>query len=242
MPRSSEHPTQSTYELFDAFQQVGCPVCFLALRGVSHFMESMNYDSVGDQTFRTQLKEALGFCNTHAYQWLRSAFLLGTAEIYRDILQIFTESLGNAAPQSVGTFIHFPSLFHHDSTGAGVTVIRPTASCPACAHVDRTESMLVRTLIEGLPNRTFRTAYEASSGLCIPHLRMALAVSSVDTSDVLVNHALKVEEIMLTQLGEIIRKHDYRYRDEPIGDEKGAAERAVRHVAGAKNITKLQIL
>lgn len=242
MPRAPEHTAFSSYDLLDAFKQEGCPICSLTLHSVAHYMESMNYDSVGDQVFRSQLKEALGFCNTHAHQWLRTAFLLGTAEIYQDILRILVESLQKRTVHSDDLANRLGSLLHLEETGGDATIIHPTASCPACAHVARTESMLVKTLSEQLSDPSFRAVYEASSGLCIPHLRMAFAISPSETSETLRAHALHVEENMLAQLGEIIRKHDYRFRDEPVGDERGAAERAVQHVAGADNIAKLQVL
>ncbi|HEV2067498.1 MAG TPA: hypothetical protein VGR08_11750, partial [Thermomicrobiales bacterium] len=46
------------------------------------------------------------------------------------------------------------------------------------------------------------------------------------------DHALDRQDALLGHLNEIIRKHDYRHREEPSGEEKGAAIRAVRHVAG----------
>lgn len=84
-----------------------------------------------------------------------------------------------------------------------------------------------------------RTAYEASEGLCLPHLRRALGASG----DPAVFHclrerAIRTEETLLGHLNEIVRKHDYRNRQEPSGEEKGAAVRTVIHVAGAAGIDR----
>ena len=48
--------------------------------------------------------------------------------------------------------------------------------------------------------------------------------------------AIAGEERRLGQLREVIRKHDYRFRGEPTGEETGAGERAVHHVVGAPGI------
>ncbi|HWV23600.1 MAG TPA: DUF6062 family protein [Thermomicrobiales bacterium] len=244
MTDQPEYSTQTAYDLIDAFQREGCPVCSLALKSVAHYMESINYDGVSDQGFREQMKQALGFCNNHAYQWLQLAFVLGTAQMYRDILNILVMNLREQTADDVEPNNHIVSLLlHHENQSTGDTIIHPAASCPACAHLAETEAMLVSTLVSQLDMPAFLTAYLASTGLCIPHLRMAFSSpASTSARNALRDHALKTEEHLIAQLDEIIRKHDYRFRQELVGNERGAASRAVAHVAGAKRITKLQII
>jgi len=77
------------------------------------------------------------------------------------------------------------------------------------------------------------TAYAASDGLCLPHLRLALDAAPNDrVFRALRARALQTQETMIAQLNETIRKHDYRFRHEPAGEEKGSPQRAVDHVAG----------
>jgi len=239
-----EHFTLNAYDLLDAFGQDGCPICGLALRSVAHYMEAMNYDSVGDQDFRSQLRKSMGFCNLHAHQWLDTAFILGTAEIYRDVLNDLIARLREETWQPGDFADHLLSWFSHRQFDQTENILAfPTASCPACEQLAETESMLIRTLISEWDTPAFRDAYLASSGLCIPHLRMAWAAApSSSIRKNLRDHALKVEERMLGQLEEVIRKHDYRYQHEPAGKEKGAAQRVVQHVAGQDRIVKLQII
>lgn len=243
MSKRTEYSTQSAYDLVDAFKQNGCPVCTLGLHSVAHYIESTNYDSVGDVGVRHQLKGALGFCNLHAYQWLHAAFILGTAQIYHDVLGIILNDLQSTSWHPATLSDRVTSLLsHHDDEAPG-GVIQPTASCPACAVLAETEEMLIRTLMQTLADPTFRDAYAASTGLCIPHLRAALTSAPTrEAFEMLKNHAVHQEEILLAQLAEIVRKHDYRYLHEPIGEEKGAAARSVAHVAGAKGMMKPQII
>lgn len=85
--------TRTYFDLLDAFGQDGCPVCRLALAGVQHSFESINYDGVNDLGFRQQTRAAHGFCNRHAYQWLQTAHILGTALIYDQLLTDTTDVL-----------------------------------------------------------------------------------------------------------------------------------------------------
>jgi hypothetical protein len=51
--------------------------------------------------------------------------------------------------------------------------------------------------------------------------------------ELLRSRAQQTHETLVAHLNETIRKHDYRFRHEPAGDEKGSPERAVAYVAGA---------
>jgi hypothetical protein len=81
MPSSRTTETQGNHDLFDAFGQPGCPLCRLVETAVSRYMGSTNYDSVSDPEIRAHFEASQGFCNPHAHQWLREAFVLGTAHI-----------------------------------------------------------------------------------------------------------------------------------------------------------------
>lgn len=234
----------SSFDLLDAFAESGCPICRLGLRSVDRFLDAMNYDSVNDPAFREQLNGARGFCNMHAYQWLENAFVLGTAEIYRDIISRIAEDLRGLHQHAPGMAERLSSLLGSPAEGS-----RPgpasaaTASCPACAHLAETEAVLTRTLVQELGDAEFRERYEQSSGLCRPHLGPALdAAPSAAVFDTLRDAAVRQEETLVRQMDEIIRKHDYRYRDEVAGEERGAAHRAVAHAIGARNALPIQLI
>lgn len=243
MTTSNEHGTQSRFDLLDEFVEEGCPVCSLGLRRVAHYIDAINYDSVGDPGVRRQLRAALGFCNTHAHQWLRTAFVLGTAQIYQEVLGIVREEVATAPHALPALGQRLGALLGTHGPAEAAPVARPTGSCPVCLHLAETEEMLLSTLVRSLPNESFREAYLASPGLCLPHLRMALALAPPEeVATTMRERARRTEDVLLAQLAEIIRKHDYRYHDEPVGEERGAAARAVAHVAGGPGIAKSQIL
>jgi hypothetical protein len=90
----------AAFEVREALVLSGCPVCRLAVRSVGRLIQSVAYEQVNDADLRKDLREARGFCNQHAYRWLREArTVLGTALIYRDVL---TSALGAFEGAAVG--------------------------------------------------------------------------------------------------------------------------------------------
>src|SRR6187455_2433093 len=108
---------QPAYELRDALAQPGCPICFLALRSVGRYLESLAYDRVNDVAVRAALHTARGFCNPHAYRWLREARnVLGTALIYRDVIRAAAAALPARAPRQPG---RLDKLFGRGGSASG---------------------------------------------------------------------------------------------------------------------------
>lgn len=237
------HPTRTTetqgnHDLFDAFAQPACPVCRLSLRAVSHYMNSTNYDALGDPDIRARFEASLGFCNRHAHQWLDEAFVLGTAQMYRDVIRSVERGLQDQSFRAGGIGGRMSALIGKPGgPGATSPVRQPTRPCPACEVLEETESRLIRTLVKGLSGAEFRDAYATSDGVCLPHLRSAMAgASRQDAFDSLKDRALATQQTLLAHLDETIRKHDYRFQHEPAAGEKGSPERAVAYVAGASGI------
>lgn len=233
--------TQTHYDLVDAFAEDGCPFCRLGLATVHRWMDAVDYESVGDPEVRQRLRAAQGFCHEHAHQWLGQAHVLGTAQIYRDVLSELTDAL-RVLPAPRQTFLAgVASLLAPGPSqrgGAACAVLAPVGRCPACRVLDDTEAMLAETLVAGLAEAGFAAAYAASAGLCLPHLRLAVCRANDEAAFVaLRDAAIAKQERLLAQLDEVIRRHDYRFVGEPWGEERGAATRAVQHVVGARGLT-----
>jgi hypothetical protein len=77
--------------------------------------------------------------------------------------------------------------------------------------------------------------------LCLVHLRPALLEADRrEVFEALQQRAIATRETLLAHLDETIRKHDYRFRHEPAGDEKGSPARAIDHVTGRRGVTSRQ--
>jgi hypothetical protein len=233
--------TNTHYDLLDAFAEEGCPVCRLTIRAVDHFIDSINYEFVNDPGFRAEVEPAWGFCNVHAQRWLKQAHPLGTAMIYDAVLGRISDELTKLRPHHHNGFLAGMSslLASHDggADDSACANLRPDGQCPACRTRAEQERTAIDSLLEGLADRTFLQAYEASAGLCLPHLRFALCQATDERAfAVLRDQAVAQHERFRTQLHEIMRKHDYRFRDEPSGAERGSVQRAVQHIAGVPGI------
>lgn len=234
MSASDRFRTQGSWNLEDAYPDEGCPVCRIASQNVRRYLEATNYDALGDPGIRATLTESVGYCDEHAEQWLSIAFVLGTATLYRDVLQRLMSELRSLRPHRGNPGRRLAAALGARGGASGrVDLGVARIPCPACELREESETSLIRTLVGALDDAEGRTRYQTSDGLCIPHLRRALGQAKrSETFSCLRDHALARQEVLLGHLNEIVRKHDYRHREEPSGEEKGAAARAVRHVAG----------
>ena len=89
-----EQPGRHTsfYELAEAQEQAGCPICRLAERRTERHLDSLLYEAVLDASVRERLTASHGFCAAHvALLRQRPGRSLGIALIYQSILARMTE-------------------------------------------------------------------------------------------------------------------------------------------------------
>jgi hypothetical protein len=228
-------PTQTHFDLLDAFAKDGCSVCRLTIAAVETYIDGINYEAVIDPTLRAELDPAWGFCNLHAQHWVERAHPLGTALIYENVLGRIERELARAQPIRGGVLAGIGSRLGSKAC----TLLRPWGQCSICRERDREEHLITAALATGLAtDPAFCEAYGHSNGVCLPHLRMALCHAKDKRAfELLRKHALVDHRRIREQLQEIKRKRDYRFSDEPVGEERGATERAIQRVAGAPGIS-----
>jgi hypothetical protein len=226
---SSVGPRDSAaFEVLEALGQPGCAVCQLALRSVRKMIGSIAYEQVNDPPLRKELRRARGFCNRHAYMWLREAHsVLGTALIYRDVLHAALRELETGEPG--GGLLR-------GWLGAGNHHHRRRARCPACRAQMEAEARYVDVLLELTGDSAGQSALETSDGLCVRHTLAAVRAGG-PRADVLVQLTQRRVATLVAELDEVIRKEDYRFRDEPRTDgERTAPARAIGWAAGAEGM------
>ena len=67
---------------------------------------------------------------------------------------------------------------------------------------------------------------------CLPHIRLALQEAASAQRQAWIESLESRLESLSQNLGELIRKHDYRFSSEPLGDEKGSWLQALSFFAG----------
>jgi hypothetical protein len=224
--------TREYQALFEACSQEGCPLCRLALEGTRRYLASWKYDLFTDVSIREELRRTQGFCHRHTWQLAQMGAHLPLAQAYRDIVTDVIDQLkrGNdgAPPSSGGLLRRF-----FDSR-------REQTACPACLQQAKAEGHYIHTLRKALLDEAFYQQMQASDGLCLEHYRLACELKLSDTpggdwQSLLRQAQLACLQRLDEQLGEMIRKHDYRFKDEARGHEMISWKRAAGLIAGEED-------
>lgn len=232
----------SHFELLDAFHEEGCPVCRLLLKWGRSYLDSLFYEYVNDVGIRCRLRESHGFCNPHA--WMAVAIdhsQSGVAIIYEHLLNdqigAFQRLLHSIRPRFWWGRLKAKWL-RLDREPPLFALRSRTSPCPACERLDRfLEPDLTDTLLSCLSDPKFTDGFRASFGLCLPHLHNALVTGKDHPNlPVLVDLQLQKFRALRGELGEYIRKLDYRFMAEPRGDEKTAWRRAIELFVGKPEV------
>jgi hypothetical protein len=229
------------HKLLEACREQGCPVCRLEQRSVERYLDSQFYESVNSPAWRDRLRASLGFCHEHV--WLavdqRLGDALGFAIIYRDVINSTLVRLENDIPSrtsrpSIALLRRIPEQVR-SMVERILYALTPQKHCPACQYRDEMTRITISELVKELETPEMADALQASDGLCLPHLRLALeqvrTVSACET--LLAIHREKLEGLK-TDLTEFIRKNDYQSIGEGFGREADAWLRAVGMIAGSR--------
>ena len=87
-------------------------------------------------------------------------------------------------------------------------------------------------MVSALLDQGFISEFKHSSGLCIPHLKRILPKLDGNRRGIVLLHQHDCLEKLRGELAEFIRKNDYRFRDEVIGDEGDSYKRAADMISG----------
>lgn len=215
-------------DLLEACDKPGCPLCRVSLAFVRSYLESTMYERVNDGGVRAALRDARGYCNTHAWMLTEGhGVVLGSAIIQRDVLNAVLEatdapSLGRGARQYAQEILRR---------------LRPTAECPACAHRRMMEDIAIQTLLKYLDDPQLAAALDGTDGLCLAHFSRALElVENSDQLQRLLRFQRRALEGLRDELSELIRKHDYRFADEGFGEEGDSWLRATGIVSAERGV------
>ncbi len=216
------------HEILESLQAEGCAICRLAQRASDSYLRALIYEGVTDVKLREALREARGLCHRHAWRLAGTrGAVLGAAIVYRDVINTLTKALET---QSAA-----PTRFRLPGRGqpALAQALAPAAPCPACALEDDAQGRAAKILLKHLDDDAINAAYLAAGGLCLPHFQVALVHAGPGAAKTLANWQAQAWRRLRDNLDELIRKHDHRFRHEPItATEAVAWQRAVAAAAG----------
>jgi hypothetical protein len=149
-------------ELIETLAESGCVICRLATRSVSRYLDILSYENVNDVALRSTIREGIGLCNRHAWQFIDGTRTpLGTAIIYRDLIRTLQQ--GTVEP-----------IREADGVAARQRGLLPSQPCVACGALAAMVKDCAHQFQQSWADPAFRDALTASDGLCWPHLLATL--------------------------------------------------------------------
>jgi hypothetical protein len=228
------------HEIREAFGQPGCPLCRLLARSADRYLDAVLWEQVNDIGVRSELNQARGYCPQHGWLLVRAGAALGVAILTRGVVKTLLDVLASNPIQDEAESV-FQSLrrsLDRDLASRPaarlVAELSPQRPCPVCSLLESKEEDYISTLVAHLDGPgSLADAYRTSDGLCLPHFRRTLARAPSGAEARLLSAAQQaVWQRLHDDLGEFIRKSDYRFRGEPFGDEKDAWLQALEAISG----------
>ena len=240
-----EQRSRDSDSLRAACEREGCPVCSVVLEYLERSIDNWEYEGFSDVQHRHELIHSRGFCPLHTWQLAQrsNAFRLGL--IYTEILTDVEQKLDqdyrrlaatdDTASKRESVLKRWRRRWFHPKNEAPTNVNARFDQCPFCRTRSNVEQRLVSTLVQQLRAEEMRLLLSQSTGLCLLHLAQARHQAEVEEPTVL-RHVLDCQltctRRVLEEVRELVRKHDYRYSDEPRGNEMTSWRRGAELCAG----------
>jgi hypothetical protein len=214
-------------QLVEALDQPGCPLCRERLRSERWEIEMFVRDGRFSREARPLFLAGGGYCNRHA--WLLHAQLsrhengAPIADLYGMVLRHDRASL-RALRARLGS-----------RTRRQRQEMRRQA-CLACTNVEAADARHAYFFMQALQDDAVRRRYEHVDGLCVAHalsvLEEALESEQKDIAYFVIDETLRRMEGVAERLAEYDRRRDFRYADQPKGDEQHSWTDVVRLYVG----------
>jgi len=224
-------------DLIDSFKLPGCPLCNRIKELSWGFLDSLFYEYVNDVGTRVKLIRAKGFCSWHA--WMSTEIRnsdSGITIIYNHLLDIEIADLSKWAKARGYEGVR-RKLKLRKNRGPLLSSWREKASCPVCINVKDHERWNGGMLLDFIDEEEFYQEFEKSSGICINHLIYIIQTFEKHPNLLLlVETQLKKYQTLSEELGELDRKRDYRFSNEPKGLEVDSWKRVIKQFTGEREI------
>jgi hypothetical protein len=229
----SETKHLSYHALVEALDSDGCPFCVLVTGALERYFSTVLYEQVNDVDLRATLRASQGFCAAHGEMLRRARSALGSAIIHRDIMNTLARKLEEEQPPEKTPLGWLRGLAGAEERSRAA-VLRRAKCCPACQHAREREQNYADTLLLNWDDELLQAKFRNSAGLCLSHLRLTLARTRDDGQfEALRAVHLAIWRDLIGELGEFIRKNDYRFSGEEIGAEGTSWSRAIDLVSGS---------
>ncbi len=231
-----------------ALQRPGCPICHLRAESELRYIRSLLWESINDPPTRGHFIRSLGYCPEHTWQiglleQEEFGVPLGNVILYEHLSSVILERLALYTRRMGWT--HQPwwrrllqAIWPRSWQPLAARELQPEAPCRVCQMGEESEQSYLAWLLRELsgPEDQFRTAYAASEGLCLRHLRQGLAAADRTVESgarFLVETTRQRLGTLHHDLSEFERKSTWNYRHEAKTEaEKMALWRALTFSGG----------
>lgn len=181
-----------------------CPVCSIMKERTHSAMDNFLYECANLPDIRLKIKKEGGFCERHSKELLLLGDPLAHAIIYQDL---FDEALKNLDSSKIKI---------------GFFNKKEENQCFFCTREKKGEEHYTKAMAEAVSDQAFLEKYKESGMLCLPHLKMALSIKTRNPEKVqqMKEATLKKYNSMLESLKEIMRKHDFHFKNEPLTEKE----------------------
>jgi hypothetical protein len=233
--RSSPH-WFSKRALEEASRRGGCVICQALRASADRYLHSFLYEGMMSPQVRGEFLAGGGFCRRHFWEAHRIeaehwAEGFGVSILCENLLDTLNTDLQRLKKVDKNMAKDRLRLKRRKQVSLNFV---PGSACVACRMLSSSEEHLLGVLEELLAEEShFRDEYVQRGGLCVPHLRAALAQWQLARArEIAVQTAESIIGELLIDLQEFQRKHDYRFKGEPRGREWTSPQRAIELLVG----------
>ena len=232
--------------LYQACEREGCPVCLVTLARMERVMDFWQYEWASEMENRQVLIHSKGFCARHTWQLTQLTSLptpFALAMVYRSILPDLLEDVQHdlaraTAGKALPRIPFWRRLWRRKRDQPEQTdTILLFHDCPFCQRQEEIERDLIQELLLMLSFEEFQTRLNGATGFCLAHFTRATreAQNTPQLATLLACQCASLQRNM-AELEELVRKHDYRFLQEPRGDEMTAWRRAAELLVGNRGV------
>ncbi len=213
-------------DILIALDKSGCPICRVRTEWINRFYYWLLTQNYYAETMVLALMESGGLCRRHAQRLLDRPVVYQTSVMYQYLVNDAINKLAALADRARNESRKSkrkPKRFQS----------KPTGECPACVEERWVEESAAHALAHVLDDDTALEQYRKGDALCLSHFHSAIEFASPRVAAALAEIEIAKLETLVRDFKEYFRKVDYRFADEPKGEEQTAWRRAIERMMGS---------
>ncbi len=241
----------SWVEIKDAFESEGCPICYIMLKSIKKYFNSLLYEYVLDAGVHKKMIASLGLCNTHTYLLMEEEKKLHSdglniAALYETSLQKEIKVIQRVNKNVRGFNKKYLTKFFKSNNELNDykkffhAVMNVTGECIGCENQKHTESYYTHEMLRLWTDGEFQELFSGGEILlCRNHfLFLVNEAEKRETINYFVNEHIRKLDKLYSRLEEFIRKHDYRFKNEMTDDDRKSWKKLLEYFGSKKNIDR----